>query len=430
MPRLVDGQLSAMLAEFPAVLINGARGIGKTTTATQQVESIFRLEDPDVLAEVAKDPKQMLRAKPPVLIDEWQRYPQSMNLVKLAVDDDRTPGRFVLAGTPSHPRTADIHSGAMRVVHLDMRPMSLAERDIETPTVSLGTLLSGEAPHVEGRTALTGGDYASILIQSGFPELQRKSSTYQEAYLETYFDRLVQKDIDQVTNGSRRRVSSRTIIRWLVAYARASSTTASFATISEDALRQEGYTASKDTIKFYRGVLEDLGVIDELQGWAYPLAPLSDCLKSERHNLVDPALAASLLEITTVERLMLDEKRGAPQANAGRTIFGQLFRSLVAQSVRAYAYWHRAKTYWLGTRKKGDRPQREVDLVVVDRRGKVVAIEVKSSSVAEDSHAKHLRWLRRELGGRWADGLIVNTGGEAYRRDDGMAVVPAALLGP
>lgn len=430
MPRLVDDRLSAMLAEFPALLINGARGIGKTTTATQQAESVFRLEDPDVLADVTKDPKQMIRAKPPVLIDEWQRYPESMNLVKLAVDDDRTPGRFVLAGTPSHPRVKGIHSGAMRVVHLEMRPMSLAERDIATPTVSLGTLLEGATPHIDGRTALAKSDYASTVLASGFPELQRKSATYREAYLETYFDRLVQKDITQVTNGGTTRASSRTIIRWLVAYARTSSTIANFTTISEAVLRQEGHNASKDTLKFYRGVLEDLGVIDELPGWAYPLAPLSGCSKAERHNLVDPALAASLLELTTVESLMRDAERDGPQANAGRTIFGQLFESLVAQSVRAYAYARRAKTYWLGTRRQGDRVPREVDLVVVDRRGKVLAIEVKSASDADDSDARHLRWLRHQLGERWADGVIVNTGEQAYRRDDHIAVVPAALLGP
>lgn len=114
----------------------------------------------------------------------------------------------------------------------------------------------------------------------------------------------------------------------------------------------------------------------------------------------------------------------------GTSIFGLLFQSLITQSVRAYAAASGAEVYWLGTKKDKSRAQREIDILVRQPGGRVVAIEVKLSNVVDQDDVKHLRWLRGELGWRWADGLVVNTGSEAYRRDDGIGVVPAALLGP
>lgn len=220
------------------------------------------------------------------------------------------------------------------------------------------------------------------------------------------------------------------LYRWLAAYAEATSTDAKFTNIAKHAKEQDGDVASKTSITFYRQALEDLGAIDPLPAWTSPRAPLSDTKTSAGHHLVDPSLAAHLMGLITPSRLVGDTRRGIEQNSAGRTIFGALFQSLVTQSVRVYADALRAKTFWLGITNKGRGTPHEVDLIVQSRDQKVVAIQIKLSDEVDDDDVRHLRWLRGELRWRWADGIVVNTGSEAYRRGDGIGVVPAGLLGP
>lgn len=236
--------------------------------------------------------------------------------------------------------------------------------------------------------------------------------------------------ITTITDGRQRRLPPGVLLRWLRAYAEATATDTKFSTISEHAKRQDGDVAANTTIAFYREVLEGLGVIDSMDAWEPPLSPISNCKTGKRHHLVDPAFSAHMLGLTEPDQLVGNTTLGIGAGNRNRTIFGALFESLVAQSVRIYAGAQRASTFWLGTLKKGRGPQREVDLVVVARNRKVVGIEVKLSERVSDSDVEHLRWLRDQLGTRWRDGIVINTGTEAYRRDDGIAVVPAALLGP
>lgn len=437
-PRIIDDQLRHMLAGCPAVMIDGARAVGKTTTAAQQANTVFRLEDASTLADVRNDPDLLVRAEPPVLIDEWQLFPRCMNSVKLAVDDDRTPGRFILTGSPSNPppdpndsgteEPERVHSGAGRVVSLYMRPESLAERGIEVPTVSLGHLLSEDATAIVGTTSMGKRDYAQALLASGLPEIHDEPDDYRRAYVGTYLRRLVRRDMTDVVTGQRRTAPG-PVTRWLRAYAQATASEANFSTIRDTAHRQDGETSSRPTIDFYRSALEALGVIEIQPAWCDPVGPIPTAKSTSLHHLVDPALAAHLLDLTSVPRL-LDASGKVSEMARGMSVLGQLFQSLVTQSVRVYASANDASVYWLGTKKSGSRRSREIDIIVEDPLGRVVAIEVKFNGSVDSDDCKHLRWLRGELGYRWADGIVVNTGSEAYRRDDGIAVVPAALLGP
>ena len=148
---MVDRELDELLVGLPAIVLEGPRGVGKTTTAERRAATLHHLDDP---AAAGRGPGRSgaPRCGPtPILIDEWQRLPESWDLVRRAVDADRTPGRFLLTGSAT-PGNAPVHSGAGRIVTLRMRPFTLAERGFASPTVSLAGLLMGGRPDVFGTT--------------------------------------------------------------------------------------------------------------------------------------------------------------------------------------------------------------------------------------------------------------------------------------
>ena len=141
--RVVDDELDHLMTQLAAIALEGPKGVGKTATAARRAATDRRLDDPAQLALVRADPRRLAAGDPPVLIDEWQRLPSSWDVVRRAVDEDPSPGRFLLTGSAT-PASAPAHSGAGRIAMLRMRPMTLAERGVEAPTVSLAALLSGD----------------------------------------------------------------------------------------------------------------------------------------------------------------------------------------------------------------------------------------------------------------------------------------------
>lgn len=426
-PRIVERQLHDLLAEHAAVAIEGARGVGKTTTASEVAATTFELQNEATFERIQDDPDVVLRSPAPVLIDEWPIYPRVMNTIKLAVDKDPTPGRFILTGSPSRQLPEDVHTGIGRVVPMTMRTMSLAERPGAAPTVSLGDLLAARQPDIGGSTEVTKFDYATTLMRSGFPQCYERPDRYAQSFIGAYLRRLVSLDMRSGT----RQLSIGAVTRWLTSYAEAVSTETHFEKIRNRVHQQDERTAvAESTVLEYRNKLESLAVIEPLKGWHPPLSPISKTKKTALHHLVDPALAAHLMGFREPDNLLDTELEPDSALAPGKKILGLLFQSLVTQSVRVYAQAHEADVYWMGTQKSKSKKQREVDVIVRNPAGQIVAIEVKSSSAVAYDDVAHLLWLRDQLGYQWADGVLVNTGSEAYRRDDGIAVVPAALLGP
>lgn len=428
-PRIIDDQLRALLARCPAVLLDGARGIGKSTTGGEHAATVYDMEDPQTRQDLQERHLQMMSAERPIFIDEWLRYPQSMNLVKLAVDRDRSPGQFIMAGTPSTPRDTSVHTGGMRVVDLEMRPMSLAERGLCVPSVSLRGLLAGDRDAVGGSCEVTKSDYAREIVRSGFPALvfERHEPAVLEAYLEGYIARLPAVDMRYVEQ-RRRRFPIGPVRDWLTAYARETSRMSSYATMRDNAHIDEGDPPARQTAANYRRLMTELGVIDPLRAWQCPVQLNPKPVRRSMHHLVDPALAAHLLEVAALPRLLDMDHAASRQPDYA---FGaQLFQSLVTQSVRTYARANNAKTRWLRTQRDGRGGEREIDIIVADPDSRAIAIEVKFGATVNADTVKHLKWLRNELGNLWIDGIVINTGTTAYRRNDGIAVIPAALLGP
>ena len=416
--RVIDAEIGELLRSVPAVVLEGPKGVGKTESATRLAETVRRLDVPAQRAVVAADPQLALEGRRPLLIDEWQRHPPVWDAVKRAVDDGAEPGSFLLTGSAT-PSDSSTHSGAGRIVTLRMRPLSVFERQLETATVSLAALLDGGRPAVAGTSRIGLREYVEEILRSGFPGLRGFSGRPLRTQLDGYVTRIVDADLLEMGIRVRR---PELVRRWLRAYAAATSTTASYETIRDAATGGEGTKPAKRTTMPYRDVLERLWIVDPVPAWAPSRNPLARLTHPPKHHLADPALAARLLGATAASLLA-----GVDAERPGKgPLVGNLFESLVSLSIRVYAQAAEARVGHLRT----FSGEREIDLVVERADGRVVAIEVKLGGTVDDADVKHLLWLQRELGKDVVDMLVVTTGPRAYRRPDGIAVVPLALMGP
>lgn len=417
--RVVDDELDELLAGLPAIAIDGPKAVGKTATAACRAATVYRLDEDAERSIVEADPSRLLEGERPILIDEWQRFPASFDRVRRAVDDGAGPGSFLLTGSAS-PSSPPTHSGAGRIVRVRLRPMTLAERGVDTPTVSLSELLTGQRGAIGGRTDIGLDRYVEEILASGFPALRGLPPRLLRAQLEGYLERIVDRDFEDVGRKVRRPA---TLQRWMRAYAAATATSASHEKIRNAATSDRGETPSRATTQPYRDVLERLWILDPIPAWLPTRNRLARLSSPPKHHLADPALAARLLDVDA-DALLHAHPAGPPVPRDG-TLLGALFESLVTLCVRVYAQHAEARTSHLRTW-SGDR---EIDLIV-ERGSAIIALEVKLGPVPEDRDVRHLHWLQKELGDDLLDAVVVTTGPAAYRRPDGIAVVPAALLGP
>jgi uncharacterized protein len=417
--RVVDDELDELFAGLPAISIDGPKGVGKTATATQRAVTTHRLDDTATLAVALADTNSLVRGPEPILIDEWQRWQPSWDLVRRAVDDRPSPGRFLLTGSAS-PQTPQTHSGAGRIVTVRMRPMTLAERGVDVPTVSLARLLDGTDP-IEGDTRIGLREYTDEIVRGGFPGMQSDSLRVQRGQLAGYVGRIVDRDFDEAGQKVR---NPHALRRWMTAYAAATGTTTSLERIRDAATGGDGNTAARSTVHAYREVLERIWVADPLPGYVPTMSRLNRLTTSPKWYLADPALAVSLLNVSA-DRLLAGGEGDIVVPRDG-TLLGALFESLVALDVRVYAQAAEAEVAHLRT-KTGDR---EVDFLVEGHDGRTVAIEVKLVESPDSHDLRHLLWLKDRLGDSLVDMVVLTTGKHAYRRKDGVAVVPVALLGP
>jgi hypothetical protein len=418
--RVVDDELDELLRSLPAITLEGPRGVGKTATATRRAATVFQFDDPGVLEVIAADPSQLDAGDGTVLIDEWQRHPPVWDHVRRRVDAGAEPGRFLLTGSAA-PAEAPIHSGAGRIVQLRMRPLSLAERDLTAPAVSLGQMLAGGRPAVTGTTSVGLSDYVAEILASGFPGIWPLTGRARRAQISGYLARVVERDFPDQGLRVRRPATLRA---WLTAYAAATATTASYNTLLDAATPGEADKPAKTTTIAYREVLSQLWLLEPVPGWVPGRSHLTRLTQTPKHHLADPALAAHLLGVDA--RALLAGQTAGPDIPRHGSLLGALFESLVTLSVRVYAQANEAAVHHLRT-KDG---RHEVDLIVERPDQRIVALEVKLAAAAEPASVRHLAWLREQLGEDLLDAAVITTGTHAYRRPDGIAVIPAALLGP
>lgn len=417
--RIVDDELDELIGSLPAIAIEGPKGVGKTTTAKERARTVYALDDPEQLAIAKADPKRVLQGPSPVLIDEWQRLPEVWDLVRRGVDAGALAGSYLLTGS-AVPNPPPAHSGAGRIATVPMRPLVLSER-IGNGTVSLAALLDDPDLPIRGSTDFDLEQYVDEIVGSGFPGIRRLTGRALRTQINGYVNHIVDRDIPDEAGIVLRNPSA--LIRWMAAYAAASSTVTSLEKIRDAATGGQDKKPTRNTTNSYRDALERVWAIDEVLPWL-PNNHLKELGMSPKRQLSDPALAAQLLKAN--KRTLLAGQPATPSFRNDGSLLGALYESLVTQSVRVSAQHSEAKVAHLRTA----RGSHEVDLIVERPDGGVVAIEVKLARTVDENEGRHLKWLRNELGDRVINSVIVTTGTSAYRREDGVVVMPLALLSP
>ncbi|SDU86360.1 ATP-binding protein [Jiangella alkaliphila] len=418
--RIVDDLLDELFPHLAAIALEGAKGVGKTATATQRAKTILSLDEPAQREILAANLDHIIQVPPPVLIDEWQLEPPVWDRVRRAVDDDNTGGRFLLAGSAGIAPGVRIHSGAGRIVSFPMRPLAFSERGLLEPTVSLSDLLAGGQPSIEGHSPIDVSTYTDEILSSGFPGIRVLPERARQIQLDSYIARIVERELPE--NGVSIRRPDR-LRAWLTSYGAATATDASYSKILDAATAGEDDKPARGTVDSYREHLTRIFVLDPIPAWIPIFNPLKRLTHTPKHHLVDPAIAARLVKIGKAGLLRGEGDRVAAPTG---TWLGALFESLTAQSVRVYASAVGAEVGHLRTKDTA----REIDLIVEGSDRRVVAIEVKLAATISDHDVRHLNWLQQQIGSRLSDRVIVTTGQYAYRRPDGVAVIPLALLGP
>jgi predicted AAA+ superfamily ATPase len=281
-----------------------------------------------------------------------------------------------------------------------------------TPTVSLAHLLKGTAQTIGGHSAFLLHDYADAITHSGFPGIMSTAPRLRRSLLGTYVQRIIDRDVPEQGYNVRR---PETLKRWLSAYAAASSTTTAYSRLLDATTSGDSFQPAKTTTIEYRDTLSQLWLLDPVPGWIPANNPIRRLQQAPKHQLADPALAARLLGLST-ETLL-----GA----VGAHMAGPLFESLVTLGIRVAAQAAEATVSHLRLT-GGDR---EVDLIVEGVEGQILGVEIKLAPDITNSDVRHLLWLREQIPDKVVDLVVVTTGTTAYRRPDGVAVVPLALLG-
>lgn len=412
--RVVDQELDTLLTALPAISIDGMKGVGKTTTARARARTVRQLDAPEVRELLGSDLRRVVTGPSPILLDEWTEWPRAWDLVRHAVDDGAAPGTFLLTGSATP--VARVHSGAGRIIPVQMRPMTLPERGIAQPAVSLGDLIHG-TEEVHGETDLRLDDLIELICRSGLPGAPRVGGwRATQAFLDGYLERLFDHEVEAVDGARRETVLLR---QWATAYAAATATTASYEKLRDAASPGEAHKPARSTAAGYRELLTRLWFLDPVDAWLPTGSPLTRLGQAPRSFLADPAFAARLLRLTP-DRLRREAERHA-------AIIGQLWESLAALTVRVFAQPHMADVRHLRTQ----GGEHEVDLIIEADDGRIVAVEVKLHSPVDAREVRHLHWLRDRLGSDRVASLVVLTAGQhAYTRSDGVHVVPLALLGP
>lgn len=412
-PRVVDRELSALLSEFGAVLLQGPKACGKTETARQVAASQVRLdvdEDAARLAEISPD--LVLDGERPRLIDEWQLYPPLWDHVRRAVDDTGgQPGQFILAGSSTPADDVRVHSGAGRIATITMRPMTLHEM-WQRDGVSLGALLDGDEQASGGGTRGL-SEVIDQLVIGGWPA---QAARPRRSLVIGYLDAAVNVDIATGPGADGRRPSRRRDpqrIRALVAsLARNIATSAGERALASDA------GLSRDTVRDYLAVLERLLLIEPLRAFNTHLRSSRNLRQATKHHFTDPSLAAAALDADT-GRLLQD-----------LNFTGLLFESMVIRDLRVLAGAHGGTVTYFQT------DDHEIDAVVSLPDGRWAGIEVKLGGEtavdegAEDAAAAAASIDQEKVGAPAFLAVVTAVGEYAYRRKDGVFVIPLALLGP
>lgn len=403
--RLADDHLAELLAVFPAVMINGARATGKTTTAAQHVAQVDRLDQPGVAAAYRADPDAALRrARRPVLLDEWQEVPEVLAAVKRLVDVDATPGQVVLTGSVR----ADLHNetwaGTGRTVRMSMYPLTERElndrHDAGQPSFFERVATSGVADITLPREIPNIDDYMGLALRGGFPEVVYRDRTERQRgiWLTSYVDDLVTRDAAALDVG-KDPVKLRRYLNVLALHN---------AGMPADATLYRAADVNAKTAAGYDQLLRNLYVIDVVSAWS--TSRVSRLVKAGKRYLVDSGLAGAAAGMT-LEAVLGDND-----------LLGRYFDAFATSQFRPEVALMQPRPGLHHLRLEAGR--REVDLVVELGRGRVLGFEFKAGAAPDAGDAKHLSWLRDQLGDEFVGGAVIHSGPSIYELGDRVYAIP------
>lgn len=397
-----------------AILIDGPKAVGKTATATQTARTIFRMDvDGNARTALVVNPVQLFENPTPILFDEWQDAPDLWNHVRRAVDDSDGKGQFLLTGS-SRPRDdARLHSGAGRIGRLRMRPMSLFESGHSSGEVSLARLLDGK-PIDGGRpSSLAVPDLVERIVIGGWPEVIAMSEAHARIWIASYLRTVAEIDVPAL--GPRRNPAN--IMRLLASLGRIVGGTINRSATATDVGGAKGPIDDR-TLSNYLDALERLMLVEPVQAWQPHMRSRTRLRTAPVHHFVDPSIGTAALGIGSAE--LLSDLEAA----------GFHFESLVMRDLRIYGQaLGMTVSSWRAT-----HLGKEIDAVLELPDGRWAGVEVKLGESAADDAAEALLHMAEKVDtARHGEpaALIVVTGGRyAYRRPDGVTVVPISALGP
>ncbi len=416
--RIADDILKRKLEGKGAVLIAGPKWCGKTTTAEQIAASILYMDDPEKTEQNITmsqlNPKRLLKGETPRLIDEWQLAPKLWDAIRFEVDHRAETGQFVLTGSAVPADTKQItHSGTGRFTWLTMRPMSLYESGDSTGDVSLKALFDGTA-EVDGDSRLSIDRLAFLICRGGWPQALDMRDEIALDQAMDYYDAVVHSDINRADNV---RKNPERVKRFMRSYARNQGTQVPNTVLARDVAANDETLIGDETVSSYTNALRKIFVIEDIPAWNPNLRSKTTIRSSDTRYYIDPSIAAAALGIGPND-LINDLKT-----------FGFLFETLCIRDLRVFADALNGEVYHYR-----DKDGQECDAVIHLRNGKYGLIEIKLGGDNQiEEGAKSLLTMESKIDTDKMNKpsflmVLTGTGDYAYRRRDGVYVIPIGSL--
>lgn len=412
-PRIIDKEIDDLLKIMGAVLIEGCKWCGKSTTGAKHAKSIIELQNPNNQEEYNQinntKPSLFLNGEKPRMFDEWQMYPVIWDAIRTDVDHTGLKGQYILTGSARPQEGTTMHTGTGRISRVLMRPMSLYESGESTGEVSLMDLFNNL--DISGESKLSLEDIASIIVRGGWPAAINIKEDIKYRISKEYVKSLIHEEVKNIDGVERNPEKMQSVLRSL---SRNIATPVSNATLVNNVKNNFDNEISRPTLNDYINTLEKLYVIEEIKATNLNLRSKYAIRTTSKKIFVDPSIATATLEITPNDLL-----------NDLNT-FGFMFESLCLRDLEIYSQSHGGNITFYR-----DENDFEIDAILKLSNGKWGAIEIKLGAGYIDEAAKNLLKLKENINEKATPPsflMVLTASNYSYRRNDGVYVVSIGTL--
>ena len=413
LPRVVDKEIEELMEIMGAVLIEGCKWCGKSTTGLHHAKSVIEFQNPDKKQEYDEikntKPSLFLNGEKPKMCDEWQMYPIVWDAIRTDVDHTGLKGQYILTGSAKPSEGETMHTGTGRISRVLMRPMSLFESLESTGEVSFKDILEGK--DISGVSQLSLEDLASIIVRGGWPAAIEVKSDLKYRFAKEYVKSIIHEEVKKIDDVERNPLKMQNVLRSL---ARNISTQVSNSTIEED-VKNNFEDISRPTLNDYLNTLEKLFVIEDVNATNLNFRSKYALRTKPKKYFVDPSIATAILDIKPNDLI-----------NDLNT-FGFIFESLCIRDLKIYT-----QSYDSNITFYRDEKDFEVDAIVRTNSGKWGAIEIKLGAGYIDEAAKNLLKFKERVDiekcGEPAFLMVLTGANYSYKRPDGVYVVSIGTL--